>query len=89
MRPEQLELSRDSANLSARVIGVSFHGHDATVRLKACTSDSACVELLARVPGFALPSVGETVTIAVRGEVVAYVASPDAAGAHSTVTAGA
>jgi iron(III) transport system ATP-binding protein len=32
IRPEQLELNRDSADLTARVIGVSFHGHDARVR---------------------------------------------------------
>ncbi len=75
IRPEQLELNRDSGDTTARVIGVSFHGHDATVLLKACTSDSAYVELLARVPGFALPSMGETVTIAVCGEVVAYTAT--------------
>jgi len=75
IRPEQIELNRDSADLTARVIGVSFHGHDATVRLKVRTCDSAYSELLARVPGFALPSMAETVTIAVCGEVVAYTAT--------------
>jgi iron(III) transport system ATP-binding protein len=42
--PEQLELNRDSAELTACVIAVSYHGHDATLRLKAGTSDDACVE---------------------------------------------
>jgi iron(III) transport system ATP-binding protein len=75
IRPEQLELNRDSADLSARVIGVNYHGHDATVRLIAGARDQASFELLARVPGFALPSIGESVTLAVRGDVVAHTGS--------------
>ncbi len=72
IRPEQLELSGGDAAFSARVVGISFHGHDATVRLQACSGGADSPELLARIPGLALPSLGETVAVSVRGEVVVY-----------------
>jgi iron(III) transport system ATP-binding protein len=77
IRPEQLVLNPDSAAVTATVLAISYHGHDATVRLKPSTCNDESSGLLARVPGFALPLIGDTVTIAVRGEVVAFAGSPD------------
>jgi iron(III) transport system ATP-binding protein len=61
-------LNGDSTALTARAVGITYHGHDATVRLVVASGS----ELLARVPGHALPSIGETLTVAVRGDVVAF-----------------
>ncbi len=77
IRPEQVELNPESPTLTARVLAISYHGHDATIRLEPCTGDDDASELLTRVPGFALPLIGETVTIAVRGEVVAFTGRHD------------
>jgi iron(III) transport system ATP-binding protein len=71
IRPEQLQLNGDPAEPRARVVAISYHGHDAIVRLKTSSGEGSC-ELVARVPGFALPSVGDSVTLAVRGEVVTF-----------------
>jgi iron(III) transport system ATP-binding protein len=76
IRPEQLELNRASAERSARVVAISYHGHDATVRLKT-SGDAGSFELMARVPGFALPSIGDAVTLGVRGEVVTFDVHPN------------
>ncbi len=71
IRPEQIAIcSRDATGGGdARVLGVTFYGKDATVRLELTASDAT---ITARVPGHAAPSIGETVHIAVHGAVTAY-----------------
>jgi iron(III) transport system ATP-binding protein len=65
VRPEQIALaSAESAPLRARVVEVSYHGHDASVRLRLEPAD---VEVLARLPGSTAPSVGELVGVTVNG----------------------
>ena len=44
-------------------------GKDATIRLKLTLSQ---VEIIARIPGYALPAQGEVVMVSVNGPVVAY-----------------
>jgi iron(III) transport system ATP-binding protein len=70
IRPEQVVLNSDPTAVTARAVGITFHGHDATVHLVAASGGGS--ELLARVPGHSLPSIGETLTIEVRGDVVAF-----------------
>ena len=75
LRPEQLVLNGDPGGVSARVESITFHGHDALVRLAL----SACggVDIVARVAGYALPSLGQRVTVGVSGPVVAFAGSAD------------
>lgn len=71
IRPEQFRLrSAPAANpaCSARVIQLTFHGHDARVTLHAADGQS----LIATVPGHDLPAPGDHVELEVMGSVVAY-----------------
>ena len=74
IRPEQVLLNAEPGGVEARVLGVTYHGHDATVRL--APSAASGLELLARMVGYALPTVGEVVTLTVRGEVVVFGQDP-------------
>ncbi len=67
IRPEQITLTADDAagGVPATVLETTFFGHDAMARL--ALADGTVV--LARPPGFAAPSPGEQVTLAVQGPV--------------------
>ena len=66
VRPEQLEVYPEVPDgVPARVVGTSFYGHDATVRLRVEGVDE---EVLARVHG-ELPAPGRVVTVRVSGAV--------------------
>ena len=66
VRPEQLEVDPEVPDgVPARVVGTSFYGHDATVRLRV---DGVDEEVLARVHG-ELPAPGRVVTVRVSGAV--------------------
>ncbi len=67
VRPEQVVLGERGAQ--ARVVEVSYYGHDAAVRL-ALLPDGP--EVLARVSGFVLPEVGARVGLSVRGPVPVF-----------------
>lgn len=73
VRPEQLHLTapgrRDLPD--ALVIGVSFLGPNARVRLLLHTQTET-LELAAVVPGHLVPAVGDTVGVAVTGETVSF-----------------
>ena len=80
IRPEQIticgwdETANGRATVDAWVRDVTYFGKDATVRLELAP---AGMPVTARVPGYALPSIGEQVRIRVCGEALAYpVASP-------------
>ena len=69
LRPEQLRLGPVVEGLPmARVLDVTYYGHDASVRL-ALAGGAA---LTARVSGHASPAVGEQVGVSVGGVVVAF-----------------
>jgi iron(III) transport system ATP-binding protein len=68
IRPEQIAIDGGPDAVTARVLDVEFHGHDAVLRL-ALAAPSAPTELTARCPSYALPAVGEQVGIVVRGGV--------------------
>jgi iron(III) transport system ATP-binding protein len=73
VRPEQLEL-RDlgpTPGVRARILGVDFHGHDATVRL-APEHPGLPGPLLARIMGGIPPRSGAAVQLAIRGPVQAW-----------------
>jgi iron(III) transport system ATP-binding protein len=72
VRPEQIQLgSGTQAGVRARVCGVTFYGHDASVNLLlAGDGQPQCV--VARVAGYASPEPGKEVTLSVRGDVVAF-----------------
>jgi iron(III) transport system ATP-binding protein len=79
LRPEQLELTPlgGPQQLEAQVIGVSFYGRGARVRLALCTHSEAA-ELVAIVPGHLAPAVGRKVGVTVTGEVVSFSRASDA-----------
>lgn len=67
IRPEHLVLSPDPADgTPARVVSVSYFGHDATVEL--VLTDQA-LTLQARVPGAAVPEVDDLLSVAIGGPV--------------------
>jgi iron(III) transport system ATP-binding protein len=70
VRPEQIALraSEHGAGTLARVLEVSYFGHDALVRLEL--SDG--VQVTARPAGFAAPSVDQCVSLTVDGPVHAF-----------------
>ena len=71
MRPEALLLVPPAPDrLSARVVGLNYFGHDATVRLQL--DGQPGVTLLARAPATRLPDVGQLVGVQVDGPVRAY-----------------
>ena len=77
LRPEQIRLlpaegdGRTTAAVKARVRGVVYYGHDASVRLELAEAAGAA-ELTARIAGYQCPHIGEEVAIAVEGKVVTY-----------------
>jgi iron(III) transport system ATP-binding protein len=74
VRPEQVRLD-PMASLRAKVLDVTFYGHDASVRLRlqADTPDHVTPDLVtARVHGHAAPQPGEDVGLVVDGVVVAW-----------------
>ncbi len=72
IRPEQIRLTLPGATGSrpAEVQDVTFYGHDAVVRLRL--PDAPGLDIAARLFGLDVPRPGQTVGIAVAGEVVAY-----------------
>ncbi|MFY9968599.1 MAG: ABC transporter ATP-binding protein [Roseiarcus sp.] len=73
IRPEQIRLRSvgDATEARAEVVAVTFYGPDAEVRLSLSGAEPA-LAFSARVPGYACPRPGDSVAIAVVGEVVAY-----------------
>jgi iron(III) transport system ATP-binding protein len=74
VRPEQIELSGASkGGVEAKVVDVSYFGHDAAVRLQVVASGRL---VTARVLGLSVPVPGSLVNLSVTGPVAAY--SPEA-----------
>lgn len=73
VRPEQIRLvPPEAANgVRARVQGITFYGHDASICL-SLPEGAAPQELIARVAGHMSPRLGEEVGLAVEGPVVAF-----------------
>jgi iron(III) transport system ATP-binding protein len=81
VRPEQIRLASgvDESGVRARVCGVTFYGHDASVSL--LLSDLGPVRrVVARVAGHASPQPGAEVTLSVEGEVIAFPAEGNSVG---------
>lgn len=81
LRPEQLRLSPAGLDSGGRpraiVRAQTFRGHESLVRLHLLGSPDQ--ELVARVPGQALPAVGSEVLLEVNGDAIAFPVSPDLA----------
>jgi iron(III) transport system ATP-binding protein len=74
VRPEQIELAGASkGGVEAKVVDVSYFGHDAAVRLQVVASGRL---VTARVLGHSVPVPGSLVNLSVTGPVAAY--SPEA-----------
>jgi iron(III) transport system ATP-binding protein len=71
VRPEQIRLhdTTHSFGVDARVRGVSFYGHDASVRLDLLPDGP---RVTARISGDNLPSPGTPVRLTVTGDTLAY-----------------
>jgi iron(III) transport system ATP-binding protein len=70
VRPEQIVVGAASAEAPrARVVGVSFYGCDAMVRLAL---DGRAEPIACRVPGHRAPRPGDDVRLSVEGAVMAY-----------------
>jgi iron(III) transport system ATP-binding protein len=70
VRPEQIAIGPAGAGgVAARVLGCTYFGKDAALRLKLADADAI---ITARIPGHALPAPGEGVMVNVGGPVVAY-----------------
>ncbi len=67
VRPEQLELAAQGP--AARVVEISYYGHDAAVRLQLQDGD---LPLVARTAGHLAPRLGEDVRVGVRGTVSVF-----------------
>jgi iron(III) transport system ATP-binding protein len=67
LRPEQIRLA-GAGQVTARVTGVTFYGPDAMVALKLAHGPA----IMARVAGHRVPPPGESVAVAVEGDVVAF-----------------
>jgi iron(III) transport system ATP-binding protein len=75
VRPEQIELAGSSqVGVEARVVDVSYFGHDAAVRLQVLASGRL---VTARVLGLSVPMRGAVVHLSVTGLVSAYSAEAD------------
>ncbi|MGH9072812.1 MAG: ABC transporter ATP-binding protein [Acidimicrobiales bacterium] len=77
VRPEQIAWSTDPAapGIAARVRGVTYYGHDATLDVALGDDSPLAVRTAGRPVGglpARLPAVGEEVRLVVRGGVVAY-----------------
>lgn len=80
VRPEQIRfLSKPDAEAPrARVLAVTFYGHDASVLLEL---EARATQVMSLVPGYRAPRSGDDVWLAVEGAVMAYPrADQDAAG---------
>ncbi len=72
IRPEQIILG--PVGQPAAVLAVRFHGPDATLRLRLADGQA----IIARVPGHAVPRMGDTVRLEVTGTVMTYPAKESA-----------
>jgi iron(III) transport system ATP-binding protein len=72
LRPEQMRLTNDGDGIAATVVRHDFHGHDALVLLRLADGTQITARVLDSTPPV---TVGDRVTISVRGPVRAY---PDA-----------
>ena len=74
VRPEQIRLVPlgELADARARVSGVTFYGHDASVFLVLCEAAESPEELSARVAGHMCPRVGEEVGLRIEGPVTVF-----------------
>lgn len=70
LRPEQVALDPES-RIRARVLSVTYYGHDAMVKLRLSTP-GAPIHIPVRMVGTTIPSVGEEVGLRVDGPVMAY-----------------
>jgi iron(III) transport system ATP-binding protein len=72
IRPEQIRLAPEAASqaMPACVTDVTFNGRDALVTLRLDHGHEC--EVMAYVPGFGAPRVGDTVRVSVEGDVMAY-----------------
>lgn len=74
VRPEQIQLAGSSqVGVEARVLDVSYFGHDAAVRLEVTSSGRL---VTARVLGLSVPIPGSVVRLSVTGPVAAYSLGP-------------
>jgi iron(III) transport system ATP-binding protein len=73
VRPEQIRIAsgNHADGVRARVCGVTFYGHDASVSLLLSDLRPAR-SVVARVAGHASPQPGAEVTLSVEGEVIAF-----------------
>lgn len=69
LRPEQIVLSPSPDAVPAEVLDVTYYGPDAALTLHVPGLDQ---NVTARVPGYAMPAIGESVKLAVHGQVMAY-----------------
>lgn len=69
LRPEQIELSATPDAVPARVLDVTYYGPDAALTLYVPGMEQ---NVTARVPGHAIPAIGEMVKLKVQGQVMAY-----------------
>lgn len=70
VRPEQIKIDAQAAQVRAQVLQVTYYGHDASLSLRLCQGEMQV--LTARVPGLEIPKAGEEVGITLKGPVVAY-----------------
>jgi hypothetical protein len=70
-RPEQIRFpSKPNADAPrARVLSVTFYGHDASVLLEL---EASAERVMSLVPGYRAPRPGEDVQLSVEGTVMAY-----------------
>jgi iron(III) transport system ATP-binding protein len=69
LRPEQMRLTSDGEGIAATVVRHDFHGHDALVLLRLADGTQITARVLDSGPPV---TVGDRVTISVRGQVRAY-----------------
>jgi len=76
LRPEQIKIGGQAVtpSVAARVLGVTFYGHDALVRLALAGAPGT--QVTARVFSHAAPLPSAEVWLRVEGEVVAFAARP-------------
>jgi iron(III) transport system ATP-binding protein len=86
VRPEQIRLDGDADAVSARVLGVTFYGHDARVEL-ALPDHDAGAPVFARVSGHQIPGLGTRVRLWLEGDVMAFPAAATEADAPAAAPA--
>jgi iron(III) transport system ATP-binding protein len=81
VRPEQIRLGGDthSDRVAARICGITFYGHDATVELRLLPPGAA-EHVFARMAGHKIPRLGTEVGLWLEGDVMAFPA--DGAGGN-------